>query len=36
MEKMELKGVGFFASVKDTEGNKFSIMQPTDYKLKPK
>ena len=28
-EKMELKGVGFFAAVKDPEGNKFSLMQST-------
>ncbi|MDO8460425.1 MAG: hypothetical protein Q7S74_04910 [Nanoarchaeota archaeon] len=29
MGKMELKGVGFFASVRDTEGNRFSLMQST-------
>jgi uncharacterized protein len=29
MEKSELKGVGFFASVKDTEGNQFALMQST-------
>jgi len=27
MDKMELKGVGWFASAKDTEGNRFSLMQ---------
>lgn len=32
-EKMELKGVGWFASCTDTEGNKFALMQPTDWKL---
>jgi len=29
MEKSELAGVGWFASVKDTEGNQFSLMQST-------
>lgn len=31
-EKSELPGVGWFASAKDTEGNKFGLMQPTDWK----
>jgi predicted enzyme related to lactoylglutathione lyase len=31
-EKSELKGVGWFASVKDTEGNRFALMQATDWK----
>ncbi|MFZ2189143.1 MAG: VOC family protein [Candidatus Moraniibacteriota bacterium] len=31
-EKSELAGVGWFASVKDTEGNRFSLMQATDWK----
>ncbi len=26
-EKMEMKGVGWFAGAKDTEGNKFGLMQ---------
>lgn len=26
-EKMEMKGVGWFASAKDTEGNRFGLMQ---------
>jgi hypothetical protein len=29
MEKMEIPNVGWFASVTDTEGNMFSIMQST-------
>jgi len=33
-EKSELKGVGWFASVKDTEGNRFSLMQATDWQPK--
>jgi predicted enzyme related to lactoylglutathione lyase len=33
-EKMEIPGVGFFAGAKDTEGNRFGIMQPTDWKPK--
>lgn len=31
-EKSELKGVGWFASAKDTEGNRFGLMQPTEWK----
>ncbi len=31
-EKTEMKGVGWFASCRDTEGNRFSLMQPTDWK----
>jgi hypothetical protein len=31
-EKSELAGVGWFASAKDTEGNRFSLMQATDWK----
>ncbi len=31
-EKMEIPKVGFFASAKDTEGNRFGLMQPTDWK----
>lgn len=31
-EKSEIPGVGFFATVKDTEGNKFGLIQPTDWK----
>lgn len=31
-EKSELKGVGWFASAKDTEGNRFALMQATDWK----
>lgn len=30
-EKSELPGVGWFASAKDTEGNRFGIMQATDW-----
>jgi predicted enzyme related to lactoylglutathione lyase len=30
-EKSELPGVGWFASAKDTEGNRFGIMQPTGW-----
>ncbi len=33
-EKSEIPGVGFFASAKDTEGNKFGLMQATDWKPK--
>lgn len=29
-EKMEMKGVGWFASAKDTEGNRFGLMQATN------
>lgn len=31
-EKMEIPGVGWFAGAKDTEGNRFGLMQPTDWK----
>jgi predicted enzyme related to lactoylglutathione lyase len=30
--KDEIPGVGWFASAKDTEGNKFGLMQPTGWK----
>lgn len=33
-EKMEIPGVGWFASAKDTEGNRFGLIQPTG--LEPK
>jgi len=33
-EKSELAGVGWFASAKDTEGNRFSLMQPTGWQPK--
>jgi predicted enzyme related to lactoylglutathione lyase len=33
-DKSEIPGVGWFASVKDTEGNRFGLMQPTDWKIK--
>ena len=33
-EKMEIPGVGWFASAKDTEGNRFGLMQPTGWKPK--
>ena len=33
-EKSEIPHVGWFASCKDTEGNKFGLMQPTDWKPK--
>lgn len=33
-EKNELKGVGWFAGAVDTEGNRFAIMQPTDWQPK--
>jgi hypothetical protein len=33
-EKSEIKGVGWFASGIDTEGNKFGMMQATDWKPK--
>ncbi|MFZ2193279.1 MAG: VOC family protein [Candidatus Moraniibacteriota bacterium] len=33
-EKSELPGVGWFASVKDPEGNRFALMQATDWKAK--
>ncbi len=31
-EKDEIKGVGWFAGARDTEGNRFGLMQPTDWK----
>ncbi|MEI7498255.1 MAG: VOC family protein [Candidatus Falkowbacteria bacterium] len=31
-EKMELKNIGWFASCKDTEGNRFALMQSTNKK----
>lgn len=31
-EKSEIPGVGFFAGARDTEGNRFGLMQPTDWK----
>lgn len=33
-EKSELKGIGFFAGAKDTEGNRFGLMQATGWKAK--
>jgi uncharacterized protein len=30
--RMELKGVGYFAGCKDTEGNRFALMQATEWK----
>jgi predicted enzyme related to lactoylglutathione lyase len=33
-EKSELKGVGWFAAAKDTEGNRFALMQATDWQPK--
>lgn len=33
-EKGEIPGVGFFAGAKDTEGNRFGLMQPTDWVAK--
>jgi predicted enzyme related to lactoylglutathione lyase len=32
--KMEIPGVGWFASAKDTEGNKFGMMQPTEWRAR--
>jgi predicted enzyme related to lactoylglutathione lyase len=34
-EKGELPHVGFFAAAKDTEGNRFGLMQPTEWEPKP-
>lgn len=34
MEKSELKGIGWFARARDTENNKFGLMQPTDWQPK--
>jgi len=31
-EKDEIKGIGWFAGARDTEGNRFGLMQPTDWK----
>ncbi len=33
-EKSEIPGVGWFAGVKDTEGNRLGLMQPTEWKAK--
>ncbi len=33
-EKMEIPNVGWFAGAKDTEGNRFGLMQPTGWKAK--
>ncbi len=33
-EKMEIPGVGWFAGGLDTEGNKFGLMQPTEWVAK--
>jgi len=33
-DKMEIPGVGWFATAYDTEGNKFGIMQPTEWKAR--
>lgn len=33
-EKMEIPGVGWFAHGTDTEGNKFGLMQPTEWVAK--
>lgn len=33
-EKGEIPGVGWFAAVTDTEGNRFGLMQPTEWKAK--
>jgi uncharacterized protein len=33
-EKMEIPGVGWFASATDTEGNRFGMMQPTEWQAK--
>jgi uncharacterized protein len=33
-EKMEMKGLGFFAGVEDSEGNVFHLMQPTAWQAK--
>jgi len=33
-EKSELPGVGWFASAKDPEGNRFGLMQPTGWQPK--
>jgi len=33
-QKSEIPGVGFFARAKDTEGNRFGLMQPTTWQAK--
>ena len=33
-EKGEIPGVGWFAGALDTEGNRFGLMQPTEWKAK--
>lgn len=33
MDKSELPNVGWFASVKDTEGNQFALMQPANAQV---
>lgn len=33
-EKMEIPHVGWFAGAKDTEGNRFGLMQPTEWQGK--
>jgi predicted enzyme related to lactoylglutathione lyase len=33
-EKSEIPGIGFFAGCKDTEGNRFGLMQATEWKAK--
>ncbi len=33
-EKSEIPGVGWFAGAKDTEGNRFGLMQATDWQPK--
>jgi uncharacterized protein len=33
-EKSEIPHVGFFAGANDTEGNRFGLMQPTEWKPK--
>ena len=33
-EKVEITGSGWFAGAKDTEGNRFGLMQPTDWQPK--
>lgn len=33
-EKVEMSGLGYFASALDTEGNRFGLMQPTGWQAK--
>jgi hypothetical protein len=33
-EKMQIPGVGWFAGGTDTEGNRFGLMQPTEWQAK--